>query len=46
MKLNCNFQRGGVLGKIHSVEGVWIFSGTTQWHDWIKNAFPWILHGP
>ena len=30
MKLNWNFQRGGGLGKIPSVEGVWIFSGTTQ----------------
>ena len=30
-KLNWNFQRGGgVLGKIPSVEGEWIFSGTTQ----------------
>jgi len=31
MKLNWNFQRGGeVLGKIPSMQEVWIFSGTTQ----------------
>ena len=30
MKLNWNFQRGGVLEKIPSVAEVWVFSVTTQ----------------
>ena len=34
MKLYRNFQRGGeVLEKIPSVGEVWIFSGTTQYHQ-------------
>lgn len=30
LTLNCNFQRGGVLEKIHFVGEVWMFSGITQ----------------
>ena len=35
MKLNWNFQRGGVWNQktFPSMSGVWIFSGTTQWSE-------------
>ena len=37
MKLNWNFRRGGgVIGKIPSVGGVWIFSGTTQFNNSVQ----------